>query len=212
MSTRLHLLVVVLAALAALALPDRPAWGRPRYYGGRVYAGNGMPGWDWWRTYPWSPYNYGRNPYNPAWNPYPYAYPYPYPASYPYSVYTSPPAGGYSSSYQSPASGAGESFTRDMIPDVSGPVSGPPAGAALIRLYVPDRWANVWFDGVKTDSIGTVRYYVTPDLEGPGPFTYEVAARWNRNGQPVTEERKINVSPGQTVVVDFSHAMQGRGQ
>ena len=35
------------------------------------------PGWDWWRIYPWSPYNYGRNPYNPIW-----IYPYP---SYRYS-------------------------------------------------------------------------------------------------------------------------------
>ena len=24
-----------------------------------------VPGSDWWRIYPWSPYNYGRNPYNP---------------------------------------------------------------------------------------------------------------------------------------------------
>lgn len=24
---------------------------------------NRMPGWDWWRTYPWSPYNAYRNPY-----------------------------------------------------------------------------------------------------------------------------------------------------
>ena len=36
-----------------------------------------LPGWDWWRIYPWSPYNYGRNPYNPIW-----IYPYP---SYRYS-------------------------------------------------------------------------------------------------------------------------------
>jgi hypothetical protein len=42
-------------------------------------------GWDWWRTYPWSPYNAWRNPYwYPPYNPnYPYppdqAYPYPYP-------------------------------------------------------------------------------------------------------------------------------------
>ena len=40
-----------------------------------------MPGWDWWRTYPWSPYNYGRNPYNPIIYPYPYPYP-PYYGSY----------------------------------------------------------------------------------------------------------------------------------
>jgi hypothetical protein len=40
---------------------------------------NHMPGWDWWRIYPWSPYNYGRNPYNPIVYPYPYT---PYYGSY----------------------------------------------------------------------------------------------------------------------------------
>jgi hypothetical protein len=40
-----------------------------------------MPGWDWWRIYPWSPYNYGRNPYNPIIYPYPYPY-VPYYGSY----------------------------------------------------------------------------------------------------------------------------------
>src|SRR5438093_452151 len=34
-----------------------------------------VPGSDWWRIYPWSPYNYGRNPYNPAYYS-PYTSPY----------------------------------------------------------------------------------------------------------------------------------------
>ncbi len=37
-----------------------------------------MPGWDWWRTYPWSPYNI-YNPYNP-YSPY-------YPGNYPICPY-----------------------------------------------------------------------------------------------------------------------------
>ena len=44
-------------------LPTRPPNYQP------IFPPNRMPGWDWWRTYPWSPYNYGRNPYNPAWYP-----------------------------------------------------------------------------------------------------------------------------------------------
>jgi hypothetical protein len=43
-----------------------------------------MPGWDWRHIYPWSPENYGRNPYNPIVVPYPY-YVDPYP------VYTPAP-------------------------------------------------------------------------------------------------------------------------
>jgi hypothetical protein len=45
-------------------------------------------GWDWWRTYPWSPYNAWKNPYwYPPYNP---NYPYPpnqvYPPYYPNPV------------------------------------------------------------------------------------------------------------------------------
>lgn len=49
--------------------------------------GGGMrpPGWDWRRIYPYSPYNYGRNPYYGPWNaPPPYPYPMPYPVPTPY--------------------------------------------------------------------------------------------------------------------------------
>jgi hypothetical protein len=46
------------------------------------------PGWDWWRTYPWSPYNAWRNPYwYPPYNNY---YPYPPVQAYPYSYYQVP--------------------------------------------------------------------------------------------------------------------------
>jgi hypothetical protein len=47
-------------------MPNRPArvqpWDRPAV----------RPGSDWWRTYPWSPYNIYNpaNPYSPYYNPY----------------------------------------------------------------------------------------------------------------------------------------------
>jgi hypothetical protein len=49
---------------------------------------NRMPGSDWWRTYPWSPYNAWKNPY---WYP-PYNTNYPYPPDevYPYYPYPTP--------------------------------------------------------------------------------------------------------------------------
>jgi hypothetical protein len=46
-----------------------------------------MFGWDWWRTCPWSPYNYGRNPYNPAVVLYPYIVPNRFRAYTPYRLY-----------------------------------------------------------------------------------------------------------------------------
>ena len=43
-------------------------------------------GWDWWRTYPWSPYNAWQNPY---WYP-PYNKNYPYPPDQAYPYYPVP--------------------------------------------------------------------------------------------------------------------------
>ena len=64
----------------ANALPERRPAPDPSNRGGR------MPGWDWWRTYPWSPYNAWKNPY---WYP-PYNRNYPYPPGAAYPVYPYP--------------------------------------------------------------------------------------------------------------------------
>jgi hypothetical protein len=69
-----------------------PAYPPPNTLPGRrppIYPPNNetrMPGWDWWRTYPWSPYNAWQNPY---WYP-PYNRNYPYPPDAAYPVYPSP--------------------------------------------------------------------------------------------------------------------------
>src|ERR1041384_6167673 len=76
------LTLLVVAGVGLAQPPGHPA-GTPQR---SAFPPNRMPGWDWWRTYPWSPYNYGRNPYNPIVYPYvqpypvytPYATPYPY--------------------------------------------------------------------------------------------------------------------------------------
>ena len=76
---------LLFALLSGLALLVPAGPGHAQYRVGRraAFPPNRMPGWDWWRIYPWSPYNYGRNPYNPAWVPYPYYAPYPYYTPYP---------------------------------------------------------------------------------------------------------------------------------
>ena len=45
-------------------------------------------GSDWWKTYPWSPYNAWKNPY--WYPPYNTNYPYPPDEAYPYTPYTVP--------------------------------------------------------------------------------------------------------------------------
>jgi uncharacterized protein (TIGR03000 family) len=172
---------------------------RGRAYGRPVVTPDHMPGWDWWRTYPWSPYNYGRNPYNPI--VYPYVAPYPVYSPYPMPYgYGMPP---YSYGQNMPAAGA-DSSSNVLVPDPTGRGTKPPPDAAVIQLSIPDRFGDVWFDGIKTSSIGTTRYYVTPDLPGDKALTYAVTARFSRDGESVSEERKVRVAPGQTVTVDFT--------
>lgn len=88
------LLALTLTALAwptpAEATIFRGRFARPVYYRPPVTSTTHMPGWDWWRIYPYSPYNYGRNPYNPIILPYVYPMPYPTPYPVPYSYPTYP--------------------------------------------------------------------------------------------------------------------------
>jgi uncharacterized protein (TIGR03000 family) len=172
---------------------------RGRVRGRPVVSTNHMPGWDWWRIYPWSPYNYGRNPYNPIIYPYIQPYPVytPYPVPYSYGVPD------YSYDQGAPVPGTYTAPTV-LVPDPTGRGTKPGPDAAVIQLAIPDRFGEVLFDGVKTSSIGTMRYYVTPDLPGDKPLSYTVTARFRRDGQTVSEERNVKVAPGQTVTVDFN--------
>jgi uncharacterized protein (TIGR03000 family) len=201
------LCVALLSAAVVLLLAGTSQAQNP----GRPFPPNRMPGWDWWRTYPWSPYNYGRNPYNPVIVPYVQPYPI-YTPYYAPSYAPSGPAASYTvtgptgapvnSLYGAPVNGHADSPPQVPVPHPAGGVTVPPADAAVIRLYIPDRFGDVSFDGVKTPSIGTTRYYVTPDLGGK-TLSYNVTARFAKGGQTVTEERKVTIGPGRTAEVDF---------
>jgi uncharacterized protein (TIGR03000 family) len=150
-----------------------------------------MPGSDWWRIYPWSPYNYGRNPYNPA-IVYPYVYPYVVP--YPYPVYP-PPA--------SPPP-APVVYRAASEPSVSGPLPSPPPGAALIRLHAPAEWAKVQFDGETTSTMGIHRTFVTPELTAGKTYRYDMTVTWTHDGKPMRVQRVVRVRAGQINEIDLS--------
>jgi uncharacterized protein (TIGR03000 family) len=164
--------------------------GVPQHAEAAPYIGRAghMPGWDWWRTYPWSPYNYGRNPYNPIIVP---SY-YPYPMTYPPYVPQPEPTPAVL-----PAAPA--------LPTVTGPLSSPPPGTAIIRVRVPAVWAKVKFDGTDSVTSGTQRWFVTPRL-GDGGASYKVTASWTSDGRPVQATRQVRVQAGQISAVDFTGA------
>ena len=95
------LLIAASAQLASAAPPVAPnrTWVQPAYGPANTLPqrrpapdpsnrGGRMPGWDWWRTYPWSPYNAWKNPY--WYPPYNHNYPYPPDAAYPVFPYPVP--------------------------------------------------------------------------------------------------------------------------
>ncbi|MBL8793430.1 MAG: TIGR03000 domain-containing protein [Planctomycetia bacterium] len=119
----------------------------------------------------------------------------PYPVYVPYGV------------PQQPAQGIVYTMPRPQdtqLPHASGALRTPPPGAALILVQVPEQFTPILFDGAKTTSVGTTRYYVTPELPMGKASVYTVTAVVNRNGQPVNEERQVSVSPGQSVTLDFT--------
>jgi uncharacterized protein (TIGR03000 family) len=131
------------------------------------------------------PGGYGRSPYR--YRPYPMYMPYPVP--------------------QQPAQGIVYTTPRPqdvLLPHASGALKTPPPGAALILVQVPEQFTPILFDGAKTTSVGTTRYYVTPELPAGKASVYTVTAVVNRNGQPVNEDRQVSVSPGQTTTLDFT--------
>jgi uncharacterized protein (TIGR03000 family) len=71
--------------------------------------------------------------------------------------------------------------------------------------------AEILFDGKKTDSTGGVREYETPPLKPGKQYTYDVTARWEENGQLITQSQRVIVSAGSKTIVTFP-IQPGQGQ
>jgi uncharacterized protein (TIGR03000 family) len=174
----------LVALFVAAQAQARPVFNRPAV---RQFPSNRMPGWDWWRIYPYSPYNEWRN------RPYPYPVPYYVPTGG--TTYQS----GYDSNPVPPAQPQDAS-----APTPTGPLKTPPPNSALIVVRVPAEFTPIQFDGVGTTSVGLTRYYSTPELAAGKSHLYTITAVVNRGGRQVTEERQVAVAAGQTVSVDFT--------
>ncbi len=121
--------------------------------------------------------------------------------------YMNPPIFGYglnALSYRSPS-------PRLSTPSVSVyPTSAPvvlpaPSAPGLCRLEVrvPDSNAEVWINKTKTKSSGLERTFESPELTQGSEFEYELVARWVVNGEKQAESKKVTVSAGKTLLVDF---------
>ena len=155
-------------------------------------------------------------PYYSGYYPFSYDY-YPYSGTYAdvgsgltynsgyYGLY----AGGtpsYPDGYTAPAAsyqtyslpGAGQS---DVIANaLTG--TGQPDTIAHVIVKVPNG-ARVWFDDTPTKSTGSTREFDSPPLTPGQRYGYAIRARWNENGQDVTQTQQVDVSAGAHVNVSF---------
>lgn len=75
--------------------------------------------------------------------------------------------------------------------------------AAVLRIKVPPK-AVVFLSGEQMAQGGTMREFVTRDLEKGKDYTAEVQAKWKESGLEVTQTRKVALHPGDRVTVDFT--------
>jgi uncharacterized protein (TIGR03000 family) len=148
---------------------------------------------------PYPPY-----PYPP--NPYPYPVPAPYPVPYPVPYYPVVDDGGSQPvtlvhNFYTPPPGS-----LDVPSDVpSTAVLPPPKGnTAVVAVVLPNEYAEVWFDGHKTNMTGSTRVFSTPDLTPGKSYHYTVKAVWFQGLDRVERERTVTVTAGQASVVDFT--------
>jgi uncharacterized protein (TIGR03000 family) len=74
--------------------------------------------------------------------------------------------------------------------------------SATMNVRVPAD-AVIWFEGSKTGQRGASRTFVSPPLEKGQGFTYEIRARWTKDGKEVEQTRTVRVRAGENVDVDF---------
>ena len=178
------------------------------------------------RGYGWSGYGYGpmpfggygygsgfsfslgRGAYAPYYSPYNYGYgPYGY-GSNPALGY---PGGGYSYPYLTPRYDDYYSRSRYYIPSYSMQVpiariatTSVPPDQVRLQIILPQADAELTFNGNKEPGAGKVRIFQPAGLEPGYIYSYKIGASWEQNGQPVLDERNIDLAPGSVMTVDFT--------
>jgi len=156
-------------------------------------------------------YNYGYSPFN-----YNYGYTTPYNNN---SYYNSPynNSNGYYGYRQYGNNYPGTAYYSN-IPDNSyvpsttqGNYQSFYSGAASndrVRLHVvmPSPDARLWVENTATQGSGWERNFDSPPLTAGQVYTYTLRASWFANGRDVTQEKQVDVRPGEAVTVRFDTA------
>jgi len=170
-------------------------WNQPGYYGSGYYPGYGynqyQPGYGWNHNQYWGNQPYSSNNWNqPGYSNWNYNSS---PGFYSNQGYTQPFNTGYASTSD-----------NNQYSFYNGP-QGQDSTQAMVHVMVPRPDARVWLEGQEMQQQpGPERVFVSPPLQRGSNFVYTIKAAWDENGRQVTRERKVNVSAGQHVRVDFN--------
>jgi uncharacterized protein (TIGR03000 family) len=141
-------------------------------------------------------FGYYRRSFYGGYYPY-YGSSYPYYDTYPYAGSSPAYDSGYYGSYADVTPSYGDDYAY-----YANAGSTPDSTPARLTVKVPAD-AEVWFDGTKTKTTGSVREYQSPPLTPGSQYSYEIQARWNENGHEVTQTQHVSFAPGRHVDVNF---------
>jgi uncharacterized protein (TIGR03000 family) len=79
----------------------------------------------------------------------------------------------------------------------------------VVLTFVVPQNAEIWIEGTKTNSQGSVRQFVSPSLKSGQNYMYSIRVRLQRDGKDVDETRTLAVRGGDSVRVDFAGQSQG---
>jgi uncharacterized protein (TIGR03000 family) len=94
-------------------------------------------------------------------------------------------------------------------PEMYGQSAGMANNRVLVRLFVPDANARVWFEGAPTQQGGFDRLYISPPIDPGKNYAYTIKAAWMENGKEVTREQKLPVHANQQALASFDQRFQG---
>lgn len=131
---------------------------------------------------------------------YGYRYHSPYYGSYPYNT---APYGLSGSAYDSGYDGLyGEASSSLDDTSTYGIPLAQSDHTAHVTLSAPAD-AEIWFNGTKATTTGSVRNYDTPPLTPGSRYAYEIRSRWKENGHEVTQTQQVKFTAGSHVIVSF---------
>lgn len=79
-----------------------------------------------------------------------------------------------------------------------------PSNVAVVEVTLPEADARVWVEGVEMTNRGTTRLLESPELAPDRDYTYTIRAAWNQGDRVMGDERKVKVTTGRIVALDFT--------